>query len=234
MALGLDESGQSARRQTCGYWGMAGADRLAHNFRKTVQNGKSAVIASGLSLALTGCAAPAIGALTVGEVLTIAGLSSAFLTGRDLGEHALSAATGKDCRFLESALRSDRGFCEDHGSAATGEDFGGLIALLEPRNNEGTVLAAAPAAPNVHGFTPIDRERLARTFTLDRAAAPAKGEHKAPPVSFGFLQSSYGQTWTYEAPEEKKLRVAEAKPRPAPQPLPAVRSDGQVIYPEVR
>lgn len=213
---------------------MAGADRLTTSFRKTVKIGKGAVIAAGLSLALTGCAAPAIGALTVGEVLTIAGLSSAFLTGRDLGEHALSAATGKDCRFLESALRSDRGFCEDHGSAATGEDFGGLIAMLDPADERAAVLAAAPKTPDAHGFTPIDRERLARTFTLDRAAVPAAEKSKGQPISFGFLQSSYGQTWTYETTAEKELQVAEAKPRPAPQPLPATRSDGKVIYPEVR
>ncbi len=219
---------------------------------------RNAALTAVLGLSLSGCGAPLIGAVTVGEVLTIAGISASFITGRDLTEHALSAATGKDCRMLESVLRSDRGFCEEHGSTATKEDFGGLMALLEP-DTAGTATALASAhqprlaAAEIHGFRPIDRQKLERNFTLDRAAVPAKTKARGERLSFGFLQASYGQTWSYELTAEKKLQVAEAKAageaakrdntpvktaavntRPEPKPLPAQRSDGKVIFPITR
>lgn len=219
---------------------------------------KNTAIITALGLSLGGCGAPLIGAVTVGEVLTIAGISASFITGRDLTEHALSAATGKDCRMLESVLRSDRGFCEEHGSTATKEDFGGLMALLEP-DTAGTATALASAhqprlaAAEIHGFRPIDRQKLERNFTLDRAAVPAETKARGERLSFGFLQASYGQTWSYELTAEKKLQVADAKAaggaskadkapvktasvesRPEPKPLPAKRADGKVIFPITR
>lgn len=149
-------------------------------------------------LGLSGCAAPAIGALTVGEVLTIAGISSTIMTGRDLGEHALSVLTGKDCRFLEAALREGRSFCEDKNSVATKDDFGGLIALF--RSNDGdvkeTTVAAADLDPLTLGFVPVDR-RAAHDFSLEVAREAANREPKQA-VSFGMMSATFGQSWDYE------------------------------------
>jgi len=79
--------------------------------------------ASFLMAALTGCGAP-----------LIAGIPNIFLTevapravnGKGLAEDGVDAATGKDCRVIESATRKDRKLCETRGSPATDKDFKGL------------------------------------------------------------------------------------------------------------
>lgn len=173
---------------------------------------RAALIGAGL-LGLSGCAAPAIGALTVGEVLTIAGISSSIMTGRDLGEHALSILTGKDCRFLEAALREGRSFCEDKGSVATKDDFGGLVALF--RNDDGdvkeTTVAAADLDPLTLGFVPVDR-RAAHEFSLEVAREASRKEPKHA-MSFGMMSATFGQSWEYEidmAPETAGEKFADA------------------------
>ena len=181
-----------------------------------------------LSIGLSGCSAPIIGALTLGQVTTIAGIASSFMSGRDLTEHALSAATGKDCRLLESILRSDRNFCEEPGSEATQDDFKGVIALLEDSQSDTqTAFAEAAAIEPAHfGFAPVDRRIDVKRFTLDNVAqtkAPARAER----LSFGMLQASYGQTWSYEM-TAKKQRVARAEPKP----LVTIREDGKPIVPD--
>lgn len=179
----------------------------------------AAVIGTGL-LGLSGCAAPAIGAITVGEILTIAGISSSIMTGRDLGEHALSALTGKDCRFLEAALREGRSFCEDKGSTATAGDFGGLIALFrsDDGKTEETQVAAADLDPQVLGFAPVDR-RAAHEFSLEIAREAARQKPKET-MSFGMMSATFGQSWAYDldvAPDSTTRRVADASmPAQAP------------------
>lgn len=171
-------------------------------------------------LALPGCAAPAIGALTVAEVLTIAGISSTIMTGRDLGEHALSMLTGKDCRFLEAALREGRSFCEDKGSEATKGDFGGVIAFLEREDGSRaeTTVAAADLNPLTLGFAPVNRH-AAHEFSLEIARAEARNAPKKA-IHFGMMSATFGQSWAYDldmkpdAGAERKL--AEATPDKAP------------------
>ncbi len=183
---------------------------------------KSALLlAAGAGLiVLPGCAAPAIGALTVAEVLTIAGISSSIMTGRDLGEHALSALTGKDCRFLEAALREGRSFCEDKGSEATREDFGGLIALLEREDGTRaeTAVAAADLDPLTLGFAPVNRH-AAHEFSLEIARSEARNAPKKA-IHFGMMSSTFGQSWAYELdmkPETGEAqKLAEAAPEKAP------------------
>ena len=171
------------------------------------------VVIGAALLGLPGCAAPAIGALTVGEVLTIAGISSSIMTGRDLGEHALSALTGKDCRFLEAALREGRSFCEDRDSAATANDFGGLIALFrtDDGKTEETQVAAADLDPQVLGFAPVDR-RAAHEFSLEIAREAARRE-PSDAVSFGMMSATFGQSWDYRldmAPDASSRKLADA------------------------
>ena len=80
-----------------------------------------------LACAVSGCAVPIIGGLTLGEWSSGASLISSGLTGKSLSEQGLDLATGKDCRVVEAALRDDRQFCEVRGSDATKSDFKGLI-----------------------------------------------------------------------------------------------------------
>lgn len=195
---------------------LAGCRATARKARKS-----ALLLAAGAGLlALPGCAAPAIGALTVAEVLTIAGISSSIMTGRDLGEHALSALTGKDCRFLEAALREGRSFCEDRGSEATKGDFGGLIALFEREDGSKaeTAVAAADLDPLTLGFAPVNRH-AAHEFSLEIARAEARNAPKKA-VHFGMMSSTFGQSWAYELdmkPETgTEQQLAEAAPeRPA-------------------
>ncbi|MEX0838244.1 MAG: hypothetical protein WD034_01815 [Parvibaculum sp.] len=177
-----------------------------------------AVLAVAVFLGLSGCAAPVVGALTIGEILTIAGISSSIMTGRDLGEHVVSALTGKDCRFLESLLRNGRAFCEEPGSDATQDDFGGVIALLEGEDGrtQETLVAASALDPHVLGFVPVDR-RAAHEFSLEIAREAARGKPRES-VSFGMMSATFGQSFDYRVDMEPQgsfpAQVAES-PAPA-------------------
>ena len=169
------------------------------------------------AIGLSGCVGPVLGALSLAELASIAGIASTFMTGKDLPEHVLSMATGKDCRVLESILSAERELCEEEGSHATDKDFQGVLAMME---SDPALMATALADveterminPLIHGFTPVDRSRLASSFRVD--AAPTKiaraPKRKPAPLSFGFLQSSYGHNWSYEMTAQRKDTPAEA------------------------
>ena len=94
------------------------------------------------SSVLSGCAG-SIAGVSIGSISSFAGFASTIFTGADLGEHAASLVTGKSCRFSEGLVRDDRAICEEHGSAATRQDFHGIfVERIEP---DGTVVYAAPA-----------------------------------------------------------------------------------------
>ena len=90
---------------------------------------------------LGGCAAT-IGGVTLSSISSFAGFASTLFTGADLGEHAASLLTGKDCRFSEGLMRADRDICEESGSVATRDDFHGIF--VERIDPDGTVIYAAP------------------------------------------------------------------------------------------
>ena len=90
---------------------------------------------------LGGCAAT-VGGISLSSISSFAGFASTLFTGADLGEHAASLVTGKDCRFSEGLLRNDRDVCEEPGSAATRDDFHGIF--VERIDADGTVIYAAP------------------------------------------------------------------------------------------
>jgi hypothetical protein len=182
----------------------------------------AAAVAAGLGL--SGCAAPLVGAMTVGQAFTLAGLSSAIMTGRDLTEHAVSMITGKDCRFLETLLRNGRSFCETPNSVATKDDFHGVIALISEDKPVQTA-SAAELDPDVLGFAPVDR-RAAEDFSLEIARKrPAQAEM----LSFGMLSATFGSSYTYELNirgNSGTARLADATPVPsAPSPLRPARAD---------
>lgn len=88
-------------------------------------------IVLGASVVLAGCGTEIVAGMTLGQLSTGISLVSTLFTGKGTTELALDAVTGEDCRFLEGALRSDRTFCEPRDSAATWDDFRGLMALLD-------------------------------------------------------------------------------------------------------
>ena len=98
----------------------------------------AAILAS--TTMLGGCAGTIAG-VSLGSISSFAGFASTIFTGADLGEHAASLITGKDCRFSESMVRSDRKVCEDAGSPATRDDFRGIF--VERVEADGTVVYAA-------------------------------------------------------------------------------------------
>ncbi len=215
----------------------------AHRKGRIRKSGIAATVAAGMML--SGCASPIIGALTIGEVASIAGLVSTFMSGQDLTEHALSAATGKDCRILEAMLRSERDFCVDHSDDATRNDFEGVMALFDDDQAPTTMIATADTEGNqtaetdliALGFAPIDRGIARDHFSLETANAEPK-ERTRQPVAFGMLQASYGQSWSYElttrrdgsryAQSGTARQLASAEPKA----LPGTRTDGAVIQPK--
>lgn len=90
---------------------------------------------------LSGCAGTVAG-VSLSSISSFAGFASTLFTGADLGEHAVSLVTGKDCRFSEGLVRADRDICEERGSAATRDDFHGIF--VERIDADGTVVYAAP------------------------------------------------------------------------------------------
>jgi hypothetical protein len=90
---------------------------------------------------LSGCAGTIAG-ISLSSISSFAGIASTLFTGADLGEHAASIVTGKDCRFSEGLMRADRDVCEEPGSAATRDDFHGIF--VERIDPDGTVIFAAP------------------------------------------------------------------------------------------
>jgi hypothetical protein len=207
--------------------------------RRVRKTGIAATLAAGLMV--SGCASPIIGALTIGEVASIAGIVSTFMSGQDLTEHALSAATGQDCRILESMLRSERDFCVDHNDATTDDDFEGVMALFDDGASNTAIAEAdiqgSEADLIALGFAPIDRSAARNRFSLE--TVDAKPERRAnQPVSFGMLQASYGQSWSYELTTRRDgSRYAEAGTNrqvasAGPQPLPGTRADGAIIVPK--
>jgi hypothetical protein len=79
--------------------------------------------------ALSGCSAPIFAGLTFAELTTAGSLVSTAATGKGLSEHAMDAATGRDCRIFEAMVRDDRRLCERKNSLALEKDWKGLASL---------------------------------------------------------------------------------------------------------
>ena len=97
-----------------------------------------------ICLAVSGCAETIIAGLTIADLLTAGSITSSILTGKGLGEHALDAVTGQDCRILDAIFRKERAICEPKNSIATKGDFKGLVALLDTPAGTDIQLADIP------------------------------------------------------------------------------------------
>ena len=82
-----------------------------------------------LAGALSGCSTPLVAGITLGEVGLFSSLFSTAATGKGLGEHAMDAATGRDCRIIEGLAREDRQVCESKDSPALEDDWQGLASI---------------------------------------------------------------------------------------------------------
>ncbi len=88
------------------------------------------LVAAVVLVAITsGCMGAIIGAPLLDHAITATSAIMTASSGKGVAEYALDAATGKDCRILESALRQDRKLCETRGAPATARDFRGLDSL---------------------------------------------------------------------------------------------------------
>ncbi|MBM3509742.1 MAG: hypothetical protein FJX61_06335 [Alphaproteobacteria bacterium] len=94
-----------------------------------VGTGVRLVAADLLAAATSGCMGAIVGAPLLDHAITATSAIMTASSGKGVAEHALDAATGKDCRILESALRQDRKLCETRGAPATAKDFRGLDSL---------------------------------------------------------------------------------------------------------
>ncbi|MEQ9520492.1 MAG: hypothetical protein RLN89_13745 [Parvibaculum sp.] len=193
--------------------------------RKTM--GVGLAVAAGLLL--SGCSGPVVGALSIGEIASIANLVSTFMSGRDLSENALAAANDENCQALEGVLRPERGFCENE-SAKAGE-FRGIFALLDGQSNiamaQADIEVRRVTDPVALGFAPIDRRVAVDAFSLD-IVHEQTSSRQGRRIAFGMLQASYGQSWSYELTTR---RSAEQVASAGPVALPATRTDGAIISP---
>lgn len=157
-----------------------------------------AIIAGTLSLG--GCAAPVIGAITVSQLSTAAGIASSIMSGRDLTEHVVSAIVGEDCRFLEAIMRG-RPICVPYGSPEAEDSFQGIIVAL--RKDDGTPayedgaevqVAGLDEAAIQLGFAPIVPDYDMTTASIDAVerdiTVSNRGDMRR--VSFGMMSATYG------------------------------------------
>ena len=114
---------------------------------------RAAIVAVSLfcALALSGCGAPIFAGLTFAELGTAGSLISTAATGKGLGEHAMDAATGRDCRIIESMVRNDRKLCERNGSPAVKKDWKGLASAKDAPLTVSTVQGSGPEPHDAPG-----------------------------------------------------------------------------------
>ncbi len=220
------------------------------------------VIVAG-ALSLGGCAAPVIGAITLSQLSTAAGIASSIMSGRDLSEHVVSAVVGEDCRFLEAILRG-RPICVPYGSPEADDSFQGIIVALNGSDDDGIdstgeyqVAGLDPSAIQL-GFAPIMPDYDAATGAIAAVERDIHDSNRGDMrrVSFGMMSATYGPNHSMDdllAEQRGKtarpfLENADTKPVLAqpvvlasasvpmmnmPVPLSAKRSDGAVIVPDL-
>lgn len=130
-----------------GLKGLADSPGSAAYFRRLklgweVMRVRNSLLVACATVSLAGCATQVIGAITLSNISSVAGIASTLATGQDLGEHALSLIMDKDCRFSEALLTDERDVCEEYGSPRTKNDFQGV--LVAGTDADGKVVRAAP------------------------------------------------------------------------------------------
>lgn len=125
---------------------------------------------------LGGCALPIAGAMTIGQLSTILSVGLTAATGKGLTEHAMDAATGKDCNILGSVIDKDRALCEVRGSEATKQDFKGFF-----NGDEAPPPARKPVLVRVNGQMVYTMAPVVRAGDIANAEAVRALPPAAPP-----------------------------------------------------
>ena len=98
---------------------------------------RSRLMVIGVTACLSGCSTEVIGVVPLFDSLNVVSWVSTAVSGKSLSEYVLDALTGKDCRFLDGALRADRRICEERGAPSTDDDFRGLAGLWSRDEDKG-------------------------------------------------------------------------------------------------
>ncbi|MEQ8746122.1 hypothetical protein [Pyruvatibacter sp.] len=205
------------------------------------------VIVAG-TMGLAGCAAPVIGAITVSQLSTAAGIASSIMSGRDLTEHVVSAIVGEDCRFLEAILRG-RPICVPYGSPEADDSFQGIIVALnrnedEPtfdRSGEYQVAGLDPTAVQL-GFAPIVPDYNITTNAIAAVERDITNSDRGDMrrVSFGMMSATYGPSHSMDdllAEQRGRdarpfLEGADVKPAPVPAPRVILAAAAPTVMPQ--
>ena len=128
---------------------------------------------------IAGCSVPLLGSITLNHIVAVTSATTTAWSGKGLSELALDRVTGKDCRFLDGALREDRDLCEPEGSAATEEDFKGVMTVVN--------YVRAMQQPEDEGIIVVDGTVI-RLADIETAA----GEPDAAPTTAGGFIFRFG------------------------------------------
>ncbi len=143
-------------------------------------------------VSLGGCAIPIAGVMTIGQLGMAVSLGLTAATGKGLTEHAMDAATGKDCNVLGSIFEKDRALCEVRGSEATRHDFKGLFGGEDEDAVAPTALVRAPATTPGPGLVRINGKLVYAMAPVVRPGDIANAEtvRALPPTGRGSPQSA--------------------------------------------
>jgi len=186
--------------------------------------GLRAVGLAAVGLVVAGCAAPIIGAFTVGQIMTALSLTTTVVTGRGTVDIALGLVSGQDCRLIEGALRQDRDFCEEPDSPATAKDFRGLAGLIEDAKPPSAATLAAARLRQDYDWTTVPL--IGVEVPAEPVAAPTVVATVAVPVARPTRGATAGLS-------EARVRLAEllnlppyamADPLAGPPPPPAAKA----------
>ena len=128
---------------------------------------------------IAGCTAPLLGSITLNHIVAATSATTTAWSGKSLSELALDRVTGKDCRFLDGALRKDRDLCEPEGSAATEDDFKGVMTVVH--------YVRAMQQPEDEGIIVVDGTVI-RLEDIETAA----GAPEAAPTTAGGSKFRFG------------------------------------------
>ena len=166
-------------------------------------------------LMLGACAGPVVLGINLGTASTVGSLASTAVTGRGLGEHAVSALAEKDCRLIEPVFRQDRKFCEEYDSPARKEDFNGLADLFD-KQKEAPPTMLAEVAPQAGGDIETDKPETETTAAraVDAVAIEplpdiAEAPPTAPATPLGHTKSLSKSQVTAAPPAPKAKPAAE-------------------------
>lgn len=180
---------------------------------------------------LSGCAAPVVAGITLGTLSTIVSAISVGTTGKDLGDHTISALSNKDCNLTEGLLRSDRDICEPENSLATVDDFQGVFAFFGGDRTD-PLTRFARARQQEMNMAPAEYV-VAMERQYAPTGLPARGGNPAYVKINGRLV--YAMAPVYNPADDAPAAAAVPAPKsPKARPRPKPKSKERESYPSLR